>query len=269
MLLQPLWEGTNMPMPDLNTLMQFVNTSQQNTFIPAFQQSEQAAQERAYKQQQMDKILQEMRLAEQMAPIEQRYKESLRSGADANTQSVLESTRQKVAIGTPESLAAQALQPELQNQLTGQNITDKQHSNYQSSLKSNEDMRKAQFINDFMLAEDDKKRQAVAESDPEMWMKLRELASGERKARVAATTGRNPTAQMFWASEADKLGLKGQEKATWIAQQLATSSAGSMGKEITLGGETFRENKVPSGQGSAPLLSPEERAKLIQKLQGN
>ena len=59
-----------MSFPSLNEMLNAIQASQQNAFIPAYQDSLRQKQEMDYKQQQMNKLMQEMQLAQDMHPVE-------------------------------------------------------------------------------------------------------------------------------------------------------------------------------------------------------
>lgn len=65
-----------MPFPSLNEMMQAIQASQQNAFIPAYQQSQKMAQDRAMQEQQIQKLMQEIEMTRDMHPLDMAGKEA-------------------------------------------------------------------------------------------------------------------------------------------------------------------------------------------------
>lgn len=182
-----------MPAPSLSELMQYVSASQQNPFLDTYIQTQQRNQENAYKQAQMDKIIQDMKMAEMMAPYEQRVKGATADQLAAQAAESTQRTAVSQGINTPEALAAQAAMPELNRQMLDYNVTSAGLKKGEESIKYNESLRKQKWLNDFMLAENEDQRLELANQDPALWESLRKMANTLQQTRINAAPSSKPT----------------------------------------------------------------------------
>lgn len=129
-----------MPFPSLSEMMQAIQDSQQNAFIPAYQQAQQQKLEQDYKKQQMEKIMQEMRLTEDMHPLEMDSKRGAtrlnNSSADINE---LSASTTRTTQSRPAYLSSVDAN---QNKLIAE-ADSAIHKSTQDNLKSQIDMEQA------------------------------------------------------------------------------------------------------------------------------
>lgn len=105
-----------MAFPTLNEMLNAINASQQNAFIPSFMEGEKFASEQQYKKAQMEKLLQDIDIASQKLPLEMMQMQASTRNTDASTLiNELNARAARTKMDNP--LYKQAVQADLENSM--------------------------------------------------------------------------------------------------------------------------------------------------------
>ena len=207
-----------MGFPSLNEMLNAIQASQQNAFIPAYQDSIRQKQERDYKEQQMNKLIQDMQLAADMHPHEIKSKV-----AATRYNNALSKNQENVAAKTEIEMNDPLYQPSVSAGLQ-QVISKADEAKHDSTIKSSQ----ANVIADQHMAqraffENPTIQKAIATS-PELTVQYQKILSDLKAASMRSNTAKDSNMNQYEALEKYETAMANAENefkkyATWNGSQ--------------------------------------------------